>query len=137
MKAGRRTLFYKTLMNKLIDASKLITEIKIGNRLYSLIDRDGQTERRPVRVTGIRTDGGDLIQGDDTDAWYPIETYEPIPITSEILEKNRIQLHVGPGGLHQGNIHGINCEINFNIIRFVHELQNALSLCQIDKDILL
>ncbi len=112
-----------------------ITEIKIGNWLYSLIDRDGKTERHPVRVKGIRTDGGNFIQGDDTDVWYPIETYEPIPITSEILEKNRIQLHVGPGGLHQGSIHGINCEINFNIVRFVHELQNALSLSQIDKDI--
>ncbi len=140
MKAGRRTLFYKTLMNKLIDASKLITEIRIGNWLYSLfpvLDRNGQMERRPVRVTGIRTDRGDLIQDDYINVWYPIETYEPIPITSEILEKNRIQLHVGPGGLYQGSIHGISCEVDFNIVRFVHELQNALSLCQIDKDIVL
>lgn len=112
-----------------------ITEIRIGNWLYSLINKDGKTEKRPVRVTGIRTDGGNFIQCDDTDVWYPIETYEPIPITSEIREKNRIQLHVGPGGLHQGSIHGINCKIDFNIILFVHELQNALSLCQTDKEI--
>ncbi len=117
-----------------------ITEIKIGNWLYSIIpevDRDGQTERRPVRVTGIRTDGGNLIRDDYTNVWYPMETYEPVPITSEILEKNRIQLHVGPGGLHQGSIHGISCKVDFNIVRFIHELQNALTLCQTDKDIVL
>ena len=60
---------------------------------------------------------------------------EPIPLTPEILEKNGIELSVGPGGLYQGTISGVNCHIEFNIIKYVHELQNALRLCGIEKEI--
>lgn len=59
----------------------------------------------------------------------------PIPLTPEILEKNGIELSVGPGGLYQGAISGVNCHIEFNIIKYVHELQNALRLCGIEKEI--
>ena len=123
-----------------------ITEIKIGNWLYSLTDRDGQTERRPVRVTGIRTDGSDLIQGDDTDVWYPIEAYEPIPITSDILTANGFE-DMGYFGKCEivswkvlcdtKNVtvnHGDHTDLDIPA-KYVHELQNALSLCRIDKQI--
>lgn len=63
------------------------------------------------------------------------EYLDPLLLTPKILEKNGIELSVGPGGLYQGAISGINCHIEFNIIKYVHELQNALSLCGIEKEI--
>lgn len=82
--------------------------------------------------------------------WVRIGLLEPIPITEEILMKN--------GFSNNGMvcfilcITGYNyCEIEINLnnntlriikkgfsaenIRFVHELQHALKLCKIDKEI--
>ena len=63
-------------------------DLMIGDWLYSIIDRYDHIEKKPIKITGIRTDGNELLQGDDSDVWYHIETYEPIPLTAEILEKN-------------------------------------------------
>ena len=72
----------------------------------------------------------------------------PIPLTSEILEKNGFVYNAIPfvDGWEQfgltlylgGNGYRINCGINRSlIIDFVHELQHALKLCGIDKEITL
>ena len=73
---------------------------------------------------------------------------QPIPLTAEILEKNGfvyddlpmsqyfeqygLQLYYGGNGFR------INCGINVSlIIDSVHELQHALRLCGIEKEIIL
>jgi len=98
--------------------------------------------------------------GDDEFDWEEVsmDAVEPVPITPEILEKNGFELK--PDGwlwCKDGNeeqdyifiqfrkgCEGVrNCEINFiNKARatfkqmfFVHELQNALRLCKIEKEI--
>ena len=63
-------------------------DIMIGDWLYSIIYNQ-TLHKKPIRVTGIRTDTDNPphIQGDDTDVWYSLDTYEPIPLTEEILQK--------------------------------------------------
>ena len=60
---------------------------------------------------------------------------EPVPLTDEILKKNGFEVKVGPSGKYQLTIEGVNCRVDFNIIEYVHELQHALRLCGIDKEI--
>ena len=71
---------------------------------------------------------------------------EPIPLTPEILEKNGFVYNAIPfiDGWEQfgltlyrgGNGYRINCGINVSlIIDYVHQLQHALRLCGIDKEI--
>ena len=71
---------------------------------------------------------------------------EPIPITPEILEKNGFVYNAIPfvDGWEQfgltlyrgGNGYRINCGINVSlIIDYVHQLQHALRLCGIEKEI--
>lgn len=71
---------------------------------------------------------------------------EPIPLTAEILEKNGFVYNAIPfvDGWEQfgltlyrgGNGYRIDCGINVSlIIDYVHQLQNALRLCGIEKEI--
>lgn len=71
---------------------------------------------------------------------------EPIPLTPEILEKNGFVYNAIPftDGWEQfgltlyrgGNGYRINCGINVSlIIDCVHQLQHALRLCGIEKEI--
>ena len=87
---------------------------------------------------------------------------DPIPITPEILEKNGFEkkLPIGNAPFYTFSdddeyyalaideytdslwrIEYTNCEINFPIVRimvcFVHELQHALRLCGIEKEIVI
>lgn len=66
---------------------------------------------------------------------------DPIPLTEEILEKNfpnptdGLSWFPEEGGF---NCHTYvpNCEINaFGLFKYVHELQHALRLCGIEKEI--
>lgn len=72
--------------------------------------------------------------------------FDPIPLTPEILEKNGFVYNAIPFvdsweqfGLalyRGGNGYRINCGINVSlIIDYVHELQNVLRLCGIEKEI--
>lgn len=75
-----------------------------------------------------------------------VETFDrisPIPLTPEILEKNfpnptdGLSWFPEEGGF---NCHTYvpNCEINaFGLFKYVHELQHALRLCGIEKEIVL
>lgn len=64
-----------------------------------------------------------------------------IPITKEILEKNGIKYQFGcPWYQYGDEIGGEGFEIHFALhcqiqIKYVHELQHALRLCKIDKEI--
>lgn len=120
---------------------------------------------KPVRVAEIKTVGDNelkiVIYDDDIRLVFN-ETYiEPIPLTPEILERNgfngkyklsyqydkpeedfaftyisywkgRLSIRVSPDirGKHSTNVMHINCD-------YVHQLQQALRLCGIEKDIVL
>lgn len=64
-----------------------------------------------------------------------LDYLEPIPLTSEILEQNGFEVKVGPGGKYQLTIEGVSCRVDFNIIQYIHDLQHALRLCGIEKEI--
>lgn len=105
-------------------------------------------------VVELRESGAMLAYNDI----YPYDAIEPIPITPEILEKNL--------GVVERSSDGYNLVINRELIlafhleatldfwiaqpsdwphltyslplpRYVHELQHALRLCRIDKEIVL
>ena len=92
-----------------------------------------------VKVTSLYAKNGSNEVGftDKEGTWVDGSMILPIPLVPEILEKNGIKLQIGPGGLYQGTIEGLNVKIYFNIIEYVHELQHALRLCGIDKEIIL
>ena len=139
-------------------------EIQISDWLYSIIDRIDHTEKKLCKVTGIRTDSDvPLIQCDDTDVWYSLDSYEPIPLTPEILEKNgvhlynrktndfreecnhcdcfdedeewRLELSLDYNGRIRWSINGD--EYTIIPLDYVHQLQQALRLCGIEKEIIL
>ena len=108
---------------------------------------------RPIKVTGISEDDIGYKNG-----ILHISFIEPIPITPEILEKNGFELKPdgwlwSSEGIEDQNYIFIqfrkgcdevrNCEINFihkaqctfKQMYFVHELQHALKLCRIPKNI--
>ena len=129
------------------------SDLMIGDWLLSVIDRYDHVEKKPCRVTGIRIDGSELIQADDTDVWYSPCTYEPIPITPEFLEKNfekkvlfgifddyfDMEIHEINDGLFQATYH--SCEMSVPdqsmTLCYVHELQHFLTHCAIEKEVVL
>ena len=104
---------------------------------------------KPCQVKGLHNDDTATLTGYRS-LYYLIDA-EPIPLTPEILEKNGFE------GIKEGRfpslrnyyndiifqLEGIreegNCKILYifkNIpILYVHELQHALKLCRIDKEI--
>lgn len=102
----------------------------------------------------------------DKQYWYGADKLLPIPITPEILEKNGFKLKekgvlyteyvsgdehsIIEFGFYKESIHDIdtvlNCELGFVggldrihhcHVKYVHELQHALRLCGIEKEIVL
>lgn len=80
--------------------------------------------------------------------WANIEDVKPIPLTPEILEKNGFVYNDLPFAqyweqfglmlLPYGKGYSINCGLNISmIINSVHELQHALKLFKIKKEIVL
>lgn len=103
---------------------------------------DGDTEHtNPVQIDGISTEKA-CVDGD----WYDI--WEPIPITAEILEKNGWRkndifmiFNEDPNTelswtnrcgacLYKNGYHICDCD-------YVHQLQHALRLVGIEKEIIL
>ena len=140
-------------------------ELTVGDWLYSVIDRYDHIVKKICKVVGIRTDCDiTLLQCDNTDVWYSLKSYEPIPITPEILEKNGFvakQVYSYPYyvyevkgdkfnfeiALPKGNkttykepwiyIYSTHVFVNHLPCVFVHQLQHALRLCGIEKEIIL
>ncbi len=104
-------------------------------------------------VVELRESGAMLAYNDI----YPYDAIEPIPITPEILEKNFREYLPGINLMYQlkgpyfamneeGNqwVFGLvkedgekSCRYPLVKITYVHELQHALRLCGIDKEIVL
>lgn len=110
-----------------------------------------------AQVTSIQADGVEqYIQTSDSDVYYSVEEYKPILLTEEILVWNRFE-HDPHKDSHfywddeykEVDIHEISDSIwlieaedlEFSmptqraIVCNVHELQHALKLCGIDKEI--
>lgn len=96
-----------------------------------------------VRVCNIHDnvflDGGDesveVVYDDGVVVLVDPCSLEPIPLTPEILEKNGFKAELGPGGRFVLEINGLCVTVQFSAIDYVHELQNALSLCGIEYDV--
>lgn len=125
-------------------------ELMIGD-YFTLIDFNG-----PTRITAIYDDVVQLqenYKSEFDEEWYSeayIKDLKPIPLTSEIFEKNGFRLQSDRSELGTldtywlGNelgafrIHRLNNgDYQFGLakIKFVHQLQHALRLCGIDKEI--
>ena len=122
-----------------------VTDLMVGDWVMSF--------GAPHKVVGIRTDMFEPhIRTDMSDTWYEegIENLlEPITLTPEILEKNG--LANDPYGCHfkedeymeleiSAEEEGIYWTINYNEyailkLKYVHQLQHALRLCGINKEI--
>lgn len=106
----------------------------------------------PDKIDGISVGGNSVHLSKD--GWQPISAIEPIPLTPEILEKNFKELFQGIKLMYQ--LKGPYCAMNedgqwvFGLVKvdgensaryplvrilFVHELQHALRLCGIEKEI--
>lgn len=130
-----------------------LTDIQLGDYLNIA---------KPHKVTGIQTSDGVLcIQTDKTDTYYSVENYEPVPLTAKIIESNgigwdefhqthranfdgeRIELYSGKGVLRRENkVWSLFIETNsrkvvLDEIRYVHELQHALRLAGLGKEVTL
>ena len=127
----------------------------IGDWVYAI---DGDEIKRPCRIatleydsTNKRDDFSIDFYGTDYEVEWPDVTFEvePIPLTAEILEKNgaRKSLLMGEqrhftywlDGLEILAIYDadFSFQINGNArkLKYVHELQHALKLCGIEKEI--
>ena len=103
-----------------------------------------------VKVTSLYAKNGSNMVGftDIEETWVDGSVIEPIPLAPEILEKNRFVYSDLPfiQGWQQfgltlyrgGKGYLINCGENVAmVVNYVHQLQHALRLCGIDKEIIL
>lgn len=96
-----------------------------------------------------------FLEKDGKVFFAPIEKISPLPLTMEILEKNGFEVHrqyatlteywldipqkwvrVAPDSYIE-IYNGVNKNVHIDGKYYVHELQHALRLCEIDKDIIL
>ena len=124
-------------------------ELVIGDWVYY--------ENSPVQIKGIDSFKGEYVSFGDE--FYPYEDFDPIPLTPEILKKNDFKYGDGYGysfvnrkelsgdGFEEEKVY-INTALNTLIIytaassihlpvKYIHELQHALKLCGIEKEIVL
>jgi len=120
-------------------------ELMIGDWVFC----EGQPIPSNVTIQSIAEDGvwfmGDKVEGAAT-----FDRIFPIPLTPEILEKNGFSFqnwwriengnptiylaeHYGSWWLYQDDY--LDTREYFAKIKYVHELQHALRLCGIDKEI--
>lgn len=130
-------------------------ELMIGDMVRKL-ERGGHTV--PVKIIAIYENNADYETQDGLNGCMMIGGYEPLPLTAEILEKNgfrkveRIPTKNSETGTWRSNKfcatikryfidaqHCIFCLIaghsKIGDISHVHELQHALRLCGIEKEI--
>ena len=110
-----------------------------------------------IKVTSLYDKGGsnEVGWGIKEDTWVNADNIEPIPLIPEILEKNGFVLKEEDVGAFGVNIapYYTRDDVPFEVfcdgdpfaiwfkepvdINFVHQLQNALRLCGIEKEIIL
>ena len=108
----------------------------------------GDWVETPDYVTRVETIGPHAVLCEGIVRWLAIQEVQPVPLTPEILEKNGFEYNDMPFvmgweqfGLtlyHGGDGYLINCGQNVAMkINAVHELQHALRLCGVEKEIVL
>lgn len=137
------------------------TDLMLGD--YVQFFNENLEKTQYEKVTSIKIDDGTrYIQTAESDVYYREEIYKPIPLTPAILAKNGMETKDGDEFVLFDNSK-IDTTGEFTIIRYyakacrlwickgdgvreneirincqyVHELQHALKLCGIDKEIVL
>jgi len=124
-------------------------ELMLGDWVYGLYP-DGSRYKPPFRISAVDTYPSNRSPRIVTAGGYGFqeEDLAPIPLTPEILEKNGFVNNDLPfiNGWEQyglflypaGEGYRINCGQNVSmVIDTVHQLQHALKLCGIEKEIVL
>lgn len=125
-------------------------DYKIGNPIYGYVQVNSINKDGTIDVNCI-FDISESMQ----DGW-DLKLIKPIPLTPEILEKNCFYsvnecifeipiseedlirlIHVGKGWTVDAKIYAKGVNIVYGYFKYVHELQHALKLCGIKKDIIL
>lgn len=119
------------------------TEIMIGDRL-AYKGQHAAFDFRVEQVTKHKI-GYHAEPGESRMHYLRLNECNPIPLTSEILERNKIRYQYGKPW-YQGGADGVfefrytsdDCSIEVKKpVRYVHQLQQAFRLCGIDKEITL
>ena len=123
-----------------------VHELTVGDFVYFCCF-DGS--KIVVHVTGFK-DG--IVYGDSKDGkhWCNIENVEAVRITPEILENNEFKKELDDDSIHVRYTiiaDGISFSLKYALsvyqwfgpldFKYVHELQHALRLCRIEKEIIL
>ena len=117
-----------------------VNELMIGDWMYSTFSES------PCKVTYIKLheSGYGSVETTNVEGVKDISSLAPIPITQEILEKNGFSDDYCDDDLSYaqscGNIIGIHINGKNGLMdemyfKYVHQLQQALRLCGIDKTI--
>lgn len=154
---GRINRHFELINNKLKEKSNMkTTELMIGDYVQFFEGR----KLRYEKVTAIRDEGNDqrYVQTAESDVFHCEETYMPIPLTADILEKNfdfkpdcdekiyknksycSFLVMKEKNGFSIGRMNDSYDTPQFDgwfSIEYVHELQHALRMCKIDKEIVL
>ena len=120
-------------------------ELMIGGwcRRRSIYQDTGREVVTDFQITQICKNGESLYVYGPKGNLGRVDQIEPIPLTAEILEKNfpeptdGLTWYPEEGGF---NCHTCvpDCEINaFGLFKYVHQLQHAFRLCEIEKEIIL
>jgi hypothetical protein len=127
-----------------------ISDLSIGDWVR-VDDFDKVLIKRVSAIDGTRNQIGIIKNNRSGIYWYYDDEFEPIPLTPEILEKNGfeklkdkswvghnhhcdIQQH-GSSWTLLSNKRGFYRTICFESLEFVHELQHALRLADVRKEI--
>lgn len=123
-----------------------IKELSIGNWVRYDFPEIG---KRNIQVNSIDEEDNHIGAGGvGASAWSDVSEFEPIPLTPEILEKNGFEENCGRWynsealmefeQYKDGWCRTINCgEYSVYFIKYVHQLQNALRLAGVGKEIVL
>jgi len=110
-----------------------------------------EVEGQPHQVTGVtRVEGEAVIQTDINKTYYYGDSYKPIKLTPKILKLNNFKEELSDDKVHnryffqEGKItfsliyfNDLSRWLGVMNIRFVHELQHLMRLCQLSKKITL
>lgn len=124
-------------------------EIMIGDLVIHGFGGIGKITEIDSKTVVIKDDGFDTGDGMN-EVSFALNELKPIPLTAEILAKNGFSLQCDNTELFKLDTYWLGCELGtFRIhnlnkdwwqfglakIRNVHELQHALRLCGIDREI--
>ena len=123
-------------------------DLMIGDLVIHGFGGIGKITEIDSKTVVIKDDGFDIGDGMN-EVSFALNELTPIPLTDEILVKSGFRKQNNSSGVIKLDTYWLGEEFGFRIhsletdyyqfglakIRYVHELQHALRLCGIDKDI--